>query len=94
MLNGNEKIKDISNDDICNYIGNNTKGAKSVKIRVENFGTGNYRVLYIEYQDGVKTRIAFNSNRANNSTIEEIRTLCLFSRKQYFNDLRGCNVKN
>jgi hypothetical protein len=88
MLNGNEKIKDISNNDICNYIGNNTKGAKNVEIRGENFGTDNYRVLYIEYQDGVKTRIAFNSNRANNSTIEEIRTLCLFSRKQYFDSLR------
>lgn len=89
MLNGNEKIKDISNNDICNYIRNNTKGAKSVEIKVENSAAGDYRVLYIEFQDGIKTRLAFNSNRANDSTIEEIRILCLFSRKQYIDNLRA-----
>lgn len=84
MLKGNERIKDVASDDICNYFGNLLSGigATSVEIKKENHSqTGEYRVLYIKYKDGICTRIAFNCNRASNSTIEDVKQLVLLSRK-------------
>lgn len=82
MLNGTEKIKDIADNDIGNYLGFKLCKAKKVGIRHENYGNGDYRVLYIEYEDGIKIRISFNSDRANNTSIEDIKRLALFMWKE------------
>ena len=80
MLTGNEKIKNLKNDDICNYLGFAllSKGAIKVEIKTQGY-YDTYKVLYVSYSDGVKTRIAFNSDRAINSTIDEIKEILIHS---------------
>ena len=82
MLNGTEKIEDIADNDICNYLGNKLSIAKKVGIRHENHENIDYRVFYIEYEDGIKIRISLNRSRVNNASIEDIKRLALFMWKK------------
>lgn len=79
MLTGDEKIKDLENDDICNYIGFSlcSCGITGVHIEKVNSARGGYRVLYVYFNYGGFCRIAFNSPRVLNATISEIRKIIL-----------------
>ena len=86
QLTGNENIKNISSNDICNYIGNALSAAGVVKVFIEKKNHqdyGEYRVLYTEFKEGTQTRIAFNNERALNLSIKEVVNLVSFSRNQH-----------
>lgn len=96
MLTGNEKIKDIENDDICNWLGNSlcAIGAERVRIVDENNHLGKYRVLYVKFKN-YETRIALIGKRATNSTIQEIRNLILMGvgHQQKKRDKKQCKYR-
>lgn len=95
MLTGNEKIKDVENNDICNWLGNSLSsvGAKQVRIETENNHLGRYRVLYVDFKD-YNTRLAFIGDRIANTTVQEIKNLILFAvEHQQKNFKKQCRYK-
>lgn len=79
MLTGNEKIKDLENYDICNYIGLSLCNCGVIGVHIDTVkgASGSYSVLYVYFNSGRFCRIAFNSPRALNTTIDDIRKIIL-----------------
>lgn len=79
QLTGDEKIKDLNGNDICNYLGFSlcAAGINGVHIEKVNTQSGSYDVLYVYFNNGRYCRIAFNSKRALNASINEIRNIIL-----------------
>lgn len=83
MLTGNEKIKDLQSDDICNYLGNSLCALGATSVGIENVENhlGKYRVLIVKFGQEKFTRIGFNCERALNTSIQDIRKLIVRARK-------------
>jgi len=75
MLTGNEKIKDLESNTICNCLGNSllALGCKQVRVETVVNYLGEYRVLYVIFKNNYYERIALVGERALNSTIQEIK---------------------
>ena len=84
MLTGNEKIKDLNDNDILNWLCNGL-GTKCTKGYFEhaNNHLGKYRILHIEFKKPFTThRISFCNAFANNKTLKEIKSVILWSREE------------
>ena len=67
MLTGKEKIKDIDEKDICNYIGDylNLLGLTQVKISEEGFPKE--KVIHVKYSDDFNTKMKISGTSGNRS---------------------------
>lgn len=83
MLTGNEKIKELNNNDICNYIGNSLcgLGAKSVKIKEAIMDNIIHRALLVEYNDNWNFVIDFD-NRVSDWSIDLVLEYAIKTRKR------------
>lgn len=84
MLIGNEKIKNINNDDICNYIGNSLcgLGVKSVSIEKMPWSFPKHeRLLVIKYNDGWVQITILDTLEWANKSIKEVLEDIINSRK-------------
>lgn len=84
MLTGNEKIKDLNDNDILNWLCNElgTKCTKGYFEHANNY-LGKYRILHVELEKPFTThRISFCNDFANNRTLKEIKSVILWSREE------------
>lgn len=84
MITEKEKIKNISNDDICNYIGNSLcgLGVQSVSIEKMPWSIPNYeRLLVIKYNDGWIQITILDTLEWANKSIKEVLEDIINSRK-------------
>lgn len=88
MLTGNEKILDIDNDDICNYLGNALAaiGACSVEVK-RNVFTQNelQKLIIVGFNDGSVHAMCIRESRHGAMTINFIKENIIRKR----NEIRG-----
>lgn len=88
MLTGNEKIFDIDNDDICNYLGNALAaiGACSVGVK-RNVFTQNelQKLIIVRFNDGSAHAMCIRESRHGAMTINFIKEDIIRKR----NEIRG-----
>lgn len=84
MLTGKEKIKDISNDDICNYIGNSLCGLEAQSVSIEKMPWSipkHERLLVVKFNDGWTQIIILDTLEWANKSIKEVLEDIINSRK-------------
>ena len=82
----NKKLKDLSNDDICDFIKSNVTDIKNVTIKIEEFNhQENRRILCIEYSDGIKSDFCLNS--LDSSNLKQLRDICIYYRASKGEDI-------